>query len=137
MRTLFALLLISACSTTARTPFVATRTSYGDPPTQLLPGAVEIAREKHYEVAAIDAARGEFVALAPADASGVHTAMVVRVEIGGRTCSRRGSRCHEGQRTYVDVMPIALRDGQEQPTTAAARKSADDLSWAILSQSRD
>ncbi|HEY4240677.1 MAG TPA: hypothetical protein VGM88_12735 [Kofleriaceae bacterium] len=136
MRTLIGLLFIASCTTAPRASYTATRTSYGDTPVSLLPDAVEIAREKHYDVAALDPARGEFVALPSADASGVHTAMVVRVGVVDRTCSRRGRNCQAGQRTYVDVTPIAFRDGQELPASAEARTSADDLSWAILSSAR-
>jgi hypothetical protein len=101
-----------------------------------LPDALAIVRAQHYEIAAVDPERGQFVAVpATETAPGVKTAMVVNLGVRDKACWH-GARCIAGSRTVVTVTPVALRGGALVSETAEARDNADDLSWAILSSAR-
>jgi hypothetical protein len=111
---------------------------YGEAPSSLLPDALATARAQHYAVAGLDTERNEFVALPAANAA-VQTAMVVRLDVSGWRCARRERNCGIGSRTSVAVTPVAFRGGHALPAEAvpaAARETADDLSWAILDSAR-
>lgn len=132
MRSILLLMLLASCAAAPTHPTHYTA-NYAATPSELMSIAIDTTRAQHYDVIAVDADRGMFLALPSEPAtSHVHEALGVRIAETGPACALR--TCSGLTRATIAVTPFAFEGGHElalERVPATAHTRAEQLLLSI------